>query len=1122
MAEVSVTLPDGEVWTRYLASDGGYFFYNQKSGNSQWNPPDGWEDPPGVPPSKPPEKADPEELKKLAALYCKPDLTVQGCRQLRHPVEGHRVRGVALSANGILSVAGTTNLLLDVWTGRSHGEVAEADARQTAISPDGQHVVFGSSQTLRNGSGVQMYTIPAGQRVAQSLVGHEAEVVVVAFAPDGSTVVTGSWDMTARLWEFRSGKQLHVLKGHTNRVEAVAISTAGTVATGSLDKTVRLWSLASGECLHELKGHLGPVMSVGFSPDGKKLVSGSADNSCRVWDVSTGEQLSVHVGHSKGVNAVLFATDDFVISGGQDGSIRYWSLADKRSVQVRGAFFGIGSLALNPQATILAGASKDPTCDEGMEGVVRCWDARLPMQLLSQYDALAQQRAQPAKVEWGLYLSFVPEEAAGVCFNLLHDHKNTDEQYGGRVQRAAAGDVAGVLEKLSSSAMLLVYGTRHYLQNNACLLELALARLLRKHIIVVVEAEGPHALSFGEMLAFDADLANDEVLFTNTAYAVGLVKKVASRIKYAWKHRDEPLPETDSSRETEMALTLFFEGPVDGKALATSADGSTVAWGDNDGTIRLWALPSRQLKQELKADSLVTCLAFSADGKLLASGHADYTVCIWDVVTGKRLSVTTCHRLMVHGLQFNPVDTDQLLSCSDDCTVKVWRLSQSGQLSQQHSFTNEKAVKAISVSPDGKYVASADLGGMVVVRDLVKHTVSRTFNSNMYEKQNRLVGVSISPNGKYIACGGALRTVVWLMEKGEQVYRSGESVDVSWSEDSSSIALCHRNGTISLLDVDDKETTILYGHEVLCWKSSFAKGQQALLSCAADHTVRFWDLRSKAWPASSLMLAQPRTKTLLENLKKNPPPVTKFAFLSHVQKEAGDACHLLYVRMMHEHRLPVWYDKEAEFLDVEAMIRGVAASGCLLVFGTKAYFDRPYCMVEFRAAKELGKPILWVREADPRFGALSMQRLVADGGADPAKVVDTNRNYLSEFVQLLVNRVKEVVQLDQHPELQLLPAASAVALPPGQDGRADQLQQQVAAAASARLQEAEVSLQAALAQIAELKLQTESLSKENGQLKQQVQSLQTEVQSVQKENAELGVENARLKEQTKRSGGMCK
>ena len=55
-----------------------------------------------------------------------------------------------------------------------------------------------------------------------------------AFSPDGTRVVTASHDGTARIWDAASGKELALLRGHTNEVASAAFSPDGArVVTAS-------------------------------------------------------------------------------------------------------------------------------------------------------------------------------------------------------------------------------------------------------------------------------------------------------------------------------------------------------------------------------------------------------------------------------------------------------------------------------------------------------------------------------------------------------------------------------------------------------------------------------------------------------------------------------------------------------------------------------------------------------------------------------------------------------------------------------------------------------------------------------------------------------------------------
>jgi WD40 repeat protein len=75
---------------------------------------------------------------------------------------------------------------------------------------------------------------------------HEDGVYSVAFSRDGQTVLTGSMEGTARLWDASTGQPFGPPMRHGNGVEAVAFSPDGkTVITGSMDDTARLWDVVA-------------------------------------------------------------------------------------------------------------------------------------------------------------------------------------------------------------------------------------------------------------------------------------------------------------------------------------------------------------------------------------------------------------------------------------------------------------------------------------------------------------------------------------------------------------------------------------------------------------------------------------------------------------------------------------------------------------------------------------------------------------------------------------------------------------------------------------------------------------------------------------------------------------
>ncbi len=64
--------------------------------------------------------------------------------------------------------------------------------------------------------------------------------------------------------------------------------STSTVLTGSTDNTARLWDTETGAPRGEPMKHEEDVYAVAFSPDGKTVLTRSDDRTARLWDAETG------------------------------------------------------------------------------------------------------------------------------------------------------------------------------------------------------------------------------------------------------------------------------------------------------------------------------------------------------------------------------------------------------------------------------------------------------------------------------------------------------------------------------------------------------------------------------------------------------------------------------------------------------------------------------------------------------------------------------------------------------------------------------------------------------------------------------------------------------------------
>ncbi|MCP4345291.1 MAG: PQQ-binding-like beta-propeller repeat protein, partial [Desulfobacterales bacterium] len=282
-------------------------------------------------------------------------------------------------------------------------------------------------------------------------------------------------------------------------------------------------------------------------------------------------------------------------------------------------------------------------------------------------------------------------------------------------------------------------------------------------------------------------------------------------------------------------------------SVSFSPDGTRIASGSDDNTVRLWDVETGKELSVFKGhSSLVSSVSFSPDGTFITSGSADNTVRLWDVETGKELSAFEGHSSSVSSVSFSP-DGRRIASGSHDKTVRLWDVETGKEL----SVFKGHSVNSVSFSPDGRRIASGSPDKTVCLRDVETGKELRVFKGH----SSYVYSVLFSQDGRFIVSGSHDKTVrLWDVETGKEVIvfkgHLSDVKSVSFSPDGTLIASGSKDNTVRLWDVETgKEVSVLKGHSSEVNSVSFSPDGRRIASGAGslsgkDITVRLWDVKT--------------------------------------------------------------------------------------------------------------------------------------------------------------------------------------------------------------------------------------------------------------------------------------
>ena len=736
-------------------------------------------------------------------------------------------------------------------------------------------------------------------------LGHTKYVRSVAFSPDGRYALSGSIDMSLKLWEVATGREVRTFTGHSKGVTSVAFSPHGHYAlSGSYDMTLKLWEVATGREVRTFTGHSQYVTSVAFSPDGQYALSGSKDNTLKLWEVATGREVRTFTGHSvrvdqgsfyewrqgkgvmtrtrhsAGVNSVALSPNGhYALSGGEDKTLKLWDVNTGREVRTfTGHSMGVESVAFSPDGQYALSGGYDKT--------LKLWDVNTGWLV----------RTFTGHSDGVLSVAFSPDGRYALSGS-GNQTRLWEAATGREVNTFTGHPKPGYRAEFSITSVAFSPDGRYALSGWGSIIDdgtLMLWDVATGEVriftgrsssvrTVAFSPDGRHALFgglMGPLKLWDVGTGR-EVRRLSHGRDLGSANSVAFSPdgRYALVNiSGSPLTlwEVATGREVWEVRKLMghfqLTGDASVRSVAFSPDGQYALSGSEDNTMKLWDVATGKEVRTFRGHSgEVTSVAFSPDGRHALSGAYDFDLKLWEVATGREVRTFTRHSKavfsvaylghssFVSSVAFSP-DGRYALSGSSDKTLKLWDVATGMEV---RTFTgHSKPVLSVAFSPDGHYALSGSgrdrmkfWGGLwepkegsednaVKLWEVAAGKEVRTFTGH----SKPVLSVAFSPDGRYALSGSNDKTLkLWEVSTGREVRtltgHSEEVRSVSFSPDGRYALSGSYDKDLKLWEVaTGMELRTFTGHSKPVLSVAFSPDGRYALSGSDDKTLKLWEV----------------------------------------------------------------------------------------------------------------------------------------------------------------------------------------------------------------------------------------------------------------------------------------
>ena len=612
-------------------------------------------------------------------------------------------------------------------------------------------------------------------------------------------------------WHLPDGVKARLGKGAITEIE---YSPDGTILAAAAFIGVWLYDVQTGKELQLLATEPVAVESIAFSPDGTKLVSSGIGAPLSLWDVESGRLLRTFPIESDWSNqGVAFSPDGIIIaSNGQIGTVQLWNPDTGESIRTlegQEAWGGLNCIQFSPDGKTLATG--------WLNGTICLWDVNTG----------TVKHTRTEHEGWVITLEFFPDgktlaSGSGDRKIMLWD-ANT-----GNLIRTLTGHIGRILDiAVSPHSNILIACDGHY---EIRLWNLNTGEMLKRisehwHAprSVIFSADGSTFATGGPGTIYIWDVATTmkmRTLTNHTYIGAQAVFSPTENTMAAGGFKAVHLLDADTGK-----LKRQYIGDAEYiSTLAYSPDGTILAIGSSDDTLRLWDMETDTVRLlPIDASGYPKGITFSRDGELMAcliysNSENHLSIYIYRTASGKQL-----HSIKVYthpGPSF---------------------LNNQGDLEIEHS----RWVYKIAFSPDGTTIASCASDKAIRFWDVENGTHLRKLDTDGYH----IGDIAFSPDGQTITGMSSGVIHQWNVETGKELQAMRIPGDLrglnysALSSDGTMAAIGFGDGTVRVWDMANRtQLRVLKGHTASIHNVAFSPDRRTLASRSADATTLLWDI----------------------------------------------------------------------------------------------------------------------------------------------------------------------------------------------------------------------------------------------------------------------------------------